>query len=84
MRTVELSDEIFERAERAAAQQGLPVAQLVERLVDRGVPSPPEPTGYRADFPLIKSDRPGTREITKEMIEAIELEDYLGRGGTSG
>ena len=32
MRTVELSDEVFERA---AAQQGLPVAQLV----DRGFPS---------------------------------------------
>lgn len=35
MRTVELSDEVYERAERAAAERGMPVNEWINQMVDR-------------------------------------------------
>jgi hypothetical protein len=84
MRTVELSDEVFARAEAEAAERGVPVDELVNQVVDKGIPSKSLRERTRLKFPLIPSDRPGTLRITKEMIDAVELEDDLRRSGLSG
>ncbi len=40
-----------------------------------------EPPRRRVEFPIIKSKHPGMGNITQEMIDQIELEDDLKRGG---
>lgn len=86
MRTVELSDEIYERAERAAASRGVPEGELVDELLGRELPtkSPESTPMRRVEFPLIHSSVPGTLRITKEMIDEAELEDDLDRSGMRG
>ncbi len=83
MRTVELSDEVFELATRAAEARGLTVVEYVGRRIAEDAPAekPSVASGKRLDFPLIRSERPGTLDVTKEMINDIELDDYLGRNG---
>ena len=79
MRTVELPDEVYERAEQAASARGMTVVQYLERKVQEDTSREEhKPSAKRLDFPLIPSDRPGTLHITKEMIEMVELDDYLG------
>jgi hypothetical protein len=84
MRTVELPDEVYERAARAASARGLTVVEYLERKVEEDAThAEPRATGKRLDFPLIHSNQPGKLHITKEMIEQVELDDYLGRSGSS-
>lgn len=84
MRTVEISDEVFERAEKEALAKGVPVGRLIEGLVEQGIPPEPKATGHRVKFPLIHSDVPGKLHITKEIIDQVELEDDLRRSGLFG
>ena len=71
------------RGVRAGGARGLPVAQLIEGLVDQGVPEQAEPTGKRVQFPIFQSRNPGSRKITKKMIDQAELEDDMARSGLS-
>lgn len=86
MRTVELPDEVYERAARAASARGLTVVEYLERKVEEDAkPSEASPaTGYRAKFPIFESKNPGNLNITKELIDQVELEDDLRHSGLQG
>lgn len=79
MRTVELSDEVFARAEREAEARGIKVDELVNQFVGNGLleSAPPEKKRNRVQFPILHSSAPGTLKITKEMIDQLDLEEDL-------
>ena len=84
MRTIELSDEIFEQAERVASARGISVVEYFGQKVVEDVRSAPlEPTDTCVKFPIFDSNSPGALRNTKEILEELELEDDLRRSGYS-
>ena len=69
--TVDIPDETYRQLKIKAANEGVPVRQIVLR----GIQSELEPTISRKikrfQVPVIRSKRPGTLNLTNEQIEEI-------------
>lgn len=82
--TVEIPDQLYQQAESKAAEEGIPVGDLIAQGLRLAL-SETRPTGrQRIAFPLHPSARPGvlTAEAVRAAEEAAaELED-AARAGT--
>ena len=80
--TIELDDELYRQLKATAALRGAKVKELVAegvRMVLRQTGSPRKPRFVR--LPLVKSKKPGTLNLTGEMIAGHEASIDLGDEG---
>ena len=71
--TLDIPDETYRRLKIKAANEGVPVRQIVLRGIQNEL-EPATPTGRRTmrfQVPVIRSSRPGTLNLTNEQIEDI-------------
>lgn len=75
--TIELPDAVFSELEQAAASQHQPLTSYIVSLLSRqaGSVRPVKSGGKEPDFPLIRSDSPGTAYITNELLAEIEAQE---------
>jgi hypothetical protein len=78
---LELPQNLYDRAERAARSQGLSVAEFIasalEEKLRTGGPSPT--IRHRVHLPLVPSAHPGTRQLTAEHVAEMMSEDDASR-----
>ncbi len=80
--TLELPDELLERAKIAAAERGVTVRELIGSALAKDLASPPPAlTGKRVRFPLFSSARPGSLELTNADLARVEDEEDLRQLG---
>ena len=72
MRTLEIEDELFERAEAEATRRGITLEELAAKALTDAIPS-----GLRVEFPIFTSKNPGSLHLTNEDIRRMEEEDDL-------
>ena len=69
--TLDLPDELLERAKAAAAERGVTLGELVASALVKDLAAGPTPTpasGQRVRLPIFSSARPGTLELTNADI----------------
>jgi hypothetical protein len=59
----------------------LPEGAIVTVLYTEPPPTVPPESGYRVQFPLVKSDRPGSVDLTAERIAEILNDDDFSAYG---
>ena len=77
-----MRDELFAAAEAEAQRRGVSLHAFVEDAVAKtlcGLPSP-APAGNRVDFPIIRSNVPGTFRLTNDDIRRMEEDDLRTLG----
>ena len=67
--TVDIPDAAYRRLKAAAALEGCTVKDMILRMVEREL-SGGSP-GFRVQLPLIRSDQPGTVQLTNEIVNDI-------------
>ena len=72
MRTLEIEDELFERAEAEATRRGITLEELAAKALMEAIPK-----GQRVEFPIFTSKNPGSLHLTNEDIRRMEEEDDL-------
>ena len=77
--TIEIPDGLFRRTKRAALEQGETIKEIVIRALRREVDENHATPLRRVEFPLIRTDRPGSVKVTNAEIEALEIDDDVGR-----
>jgi hypothetical protein len=76
--TLDLPDDLLRKAKIAAVTSGITLKELISRALARELQQTSQtPAERRVKFPIIRSKRPGTLNLTDEDIRRIELEDYL-------
>jgi hypothetical protein len=69
--TLDIPDETYRELKIKAANEGVPVRQIVLRGIRNELePSKPQPI-RKLKLPLIRSSRPGTLNLTNEQIDDI-------------
>jgi hypothetical protein len=69
--TLDIPDETYRRLKIKAANEGVPVRQIVLRSIENEL-EPTKPQRVRKlKLPLIRSARPGTLHLTNEQIDEI-------------
>jgi len=68
--TVEIPDELYERAESKAAREGIPVGYLITEALRLALGTAHRAGRQRVAFPLHRSSRPGT--LSLEQVRAAE------------
>ncbi len=70
--TIDLPDGLFRKAKAIASLKGLTLKQLVIRAVERELSSNHLPLRHhRISLPLVSSKRPGSIDLSGEMISQI-------------
>jgi len=69
--TLDIPDETYRAIKIKAAQEGVPVRQVVLRAIQRDLePGTVQPV-RKLELPLIHSSHPGTLNLTNEQIDDI-------------
>lgn len=77
--TIEIPDELFRRSKQAALARGVTLKELVTRALRKEVEEDLSVRPRELEFPLIKTDRPGSIRVGKEDIEALEIDEDARR-----
>ena len=75
--TIDLPDDILRKAKIAAVERGTTLRELVSQALvrDRGLESPSHKPRRRIQFPLARSESPGSLKLTNADIQQIEDEE---------
>jgi hypothetical protein len=68
--TVDIPDELYQRMESKAAQDGVPVGDLIAEALRSALHETPIAGHGRITFPLLHSARPGT--LSPDQVRAAE------------
>lgn len=78
--TLDLPDELLKRAKIAAVERGVTLKDLIGSALRQELDAGPRPAlQRRVTFPLLRSARPGTLELTNADIARLEQEEDLRR-----
>jgi len=82
--TVEIPDELYEEAESKAAQEGIPVGDLIAQGLRLALSETRRAGRQRIAFPLHHSARPGalSAETVRAAEEAAAAQEDAARAGT--
>ncbi len=82
--TVDIPDELYQRAESRACQEGVPVSHVITQALRTALRETPPAGRHRIIFPLIHSAQPGTLgvEQVRAAEDAAAQEEDAGRAGT--
>jgi hypothetical protein len=70
--TLDIPDETYRLLKIKAANEGVPVRQIVLRGIQSELEVPTEPKrSKRFQIPIIRSSKPGSLNLTNEQIEEI-------------
>ena len=70
--TLDIPDETYRQLKIKAANEGVPVRQIVLRGIQNELePVSPRKISKRFQIPVIRSSRPGSLNLTNEQIEEI-------------
>ncbi|MEW6168509.1 MAG: hypothetical protein AB1651_12555 [Pseudomonadota bacterium] len=78
--TIELDEELHERMRRQAQREGISLARLLGRMVERGAqisPAGRAPAGRSGRFKVIAAAAPGTRTASSAVQKVIDEEGIL-------
>ena len=75
--TIDIPDETYRAIKIAAANEGIPVRQIVLRALQRDLQAGAQQTIRKLELPLIRSSRPGTLNLTNEQIDDILASDLM-------
>jgi hypothetical protein len=70
--TVDIPDELYRQADLTAAQEGIPLRDLIAQGLRLALGKPYVASGQRVAFPLLHSARPGTLGV-EEVLAAEEV-----------
>ncbi|HEY0781377.1 MAG TPA: hypothetical protein VGE98_02900 [Thermoanaerobaculia bacterium] len=82
--TLDLPEELLERAKAVAAERGVTLPELVSTALAKDVAAGSKPaaaTRQRLGFPLFPSRQPGTLELTSADLARTEAEEDRRRHG---
>jgi len=81
--TVDIPDELYQRAELQAVREGIPVGDLIAQALRSALHERPPAGGQRIPFPLLHSSQPGTLglEQVQAAEEAAAQQEDAARGG---
>ena len=69
--TVDIPDETYRAIKIKAAQEGIPLRQIVLRAIERDLEPEMDRPVRKLELPIIRSSRPGTLHLTNEEIDDI-------------
>lgn len=70
--TIELPDQTFRNLKVMAAREGATLKQIVKRAIEAELRRAGSRNGVElAEFPVVRSRRPGSLKITNEQIDEI-------------
>ena len=76
--TIDIPDEIFREIKITAAEEGKTFREIALRRLRREThETSPRPKVRKLELPLIRSSRPGTLNLTNEMIDDILYSDLI-------
>jgi len=71
--TIDLSDELYSHLRTMAAERGTSIKTLIHDAVRSMLATKRTSVKGHADFPMIRSKRPGSVKLTNEMIHDAEM-----------
>lgn len=71
--TIDLSDELYSHLRTLAAERGTSIKALIHDAVRSMLTAKRASAKGDADFPMIRSKRPGSVKLTSEMIHDVEM-----------
>jgi predicted DNA-binding ribbon-helix-helix protein len=69
--TIDLPDPLFRELKMAAAQRGTSLKDLIRAAVEEELRKTPPKAKRRVKFPLLKSSRPGSLNLTNAEIDDL-------------
>lgn len=73
--TIDIPDPTYRAIKMRAAEQGIPVRQIVLRAIERDLQTGSVQPIRKLQLPIIHSSRPGTLNLTNEQIDDILASD---------
>jgi len=74
--TIDLSDELYSHLRTLAAERGTSIKTLIHDAVRSMLATKRSATKGDADFPMIRSKKPGSVTLTDEMIHDAEMSGW--------
>ena len=82
--TVDIPDELYVQAESKAAREGIPVGDLIARVLRLALAEAPLSGHQRIAFPLLHSAQPGALSVAEARAaeDAASQQEDTARGST--